>query len=454
MKGTISGAAGIGAAVSPTTRYIPGPQGERGPEGPKGDKGDAFTYSDFTEEQLAALTGPQGPKGDTGPKGDKGDAFTYADFTPEQLSGLTGPKGDKGDTGPAGPAGPKGDSGPPGPKGEAGPQGPKGDTGPQGTAGPQGPKGDPGSDASVTREAIDEALGYVPANGDDYVERHQSELEAGMLMGVNANGDVVTVEREIFICTIMGSGTEASPYACDKTVEEITAAKEAGRMVYAADSTMMYQLTLTTAVMARFEAVNGNNVYDYIMLSNGTIARINIKLENTSNKVTELSASSTNTQYPGAKCVWDAIQEIGGGGETWETIDTITLESGVVQYVLAQALTYKKVRLRIRKTYANTGSGNCWIGVYNGDGSYTRFMLDNGAIKAARADAVIDMSDFLQMEISYGNNQLTTSALLQTARTSFTSELDTDSVLRMDIAESYTEAFDGTGTMLVEGVLR
>lgn len=33
-------------------------------------KGDAFKYSDFTAEQLAALTGPEGPKG---PKGDPGE---------------------------------------------------------------------------------------------------------------------------------------------------------------------------------------------------------------------------------------------------------------------------------------------------------------------------------------------------------------------------------------------
>lgn len=48
----------------------------------KGEKGDAFTYADFTAEQLAGLKGP------------KGDAFTYADFTAEQLAGLKGPKGD------------------------------------------------------------------------------------------------------------------------------------------------------------------------------------------------------------------------------------------------------------------------------------------------------------------------------------------------------------------------
>ena len=53
-------------------------------DGNKGDKGDAFTYSDFTAEQLAAL------------KGEKGDAFTYSDFTAEQLAAL---KGEKGDTG-------------------------------------------------------------------------------------------------------------------------------------------------------------------------------------------------------------------------------------------------------------------------------------------------------------------------------------------------------------------
>ena len=58
-------------------------------KGEKGDKGD------------------KGDQGLQGPKGDKGDAFTYADFTPEQLAAL---KGEKGDTGPQGPQGPAGES--------------------------------------------------------------------------------------------------------------------------------------------------------------------------------------------------------------------------------------------------------------------------------------------------------------------------------------------------------
>lgn len=52
------------------------------PVAKKGDKGDAFTYDDFTPQQLAKL------------KGEKGDAFIYDDFTPEQIEGLKQPATD------------------------------------------------------------------------------------------------------------------------------------------------------------------------------------------------------------------------------------------------------------------------------------------------------------------------------------------------------------------------
>ena len=112
-----------------------GETGKAGPAGPQGPKGDAFTYNDFTEDQLAALKGPKGDKGEQGdvgpigpqgeqglqglqgiqgpigPQGPKGDAFTYNDFTPEQLASLKGPQGEQGIQGIQGPAGPKGDNG-------------------------------------------------------------------------------------------------------------------------------------------------------------------------------------------------------------------------------------------------------------------------------------------------------------------------------------------------------
>ena len=48
----------------------------RNDENLKGEKGDAFTYEDFTPEQLEKL------------KGNKGEPFTYEDFTEEQLRHL------------------------------------------------------------------------------------------------------------------------------------------------------------------------------------------------------------------------------------------------------------------------------------------------------------------------------------------------------------------------------
>lgn len=72
---------------------VQGEKGDVGPQGPKGDKGDSGPQGPQGE---TGATGPQGPKGDTGmqgpigEKGDKGDAFTYSDFTTEQLAALKG----------------------------------------------------------------------------------------------------------------------------------------------------------------------------------------------------------------------------------------------------------------------------------------------------------------------------------------------------------------------------
>lgn len=162
---------------------IPGKDGQQGPPGK------AFTYDDFTPEQLAALTGPEGPQGPRGPQGPqgaqgpKGDAGTGLDIlgtytSVEALqSAVTNPKqgnmynvgetapynvymwdttnggewlnqgqlqGAKGDQGPQGIQGPIGPQGEQGVQGPQGPPGPQGEQGEQGETGPQGPQGPPG----------------------------------------------------------------------------------------------------------------------------------------------------------------------------------------------------------------------------------------------------------------------------------------------------------------------
>jgi hypothetical protein len=91
-----------------------------------------ITFQDATTQTFTIYNGADGvdgapgatgPQGDPGPKGDTGDAFTYADFTPEQLAALTGPQGPQGPAGPQGETGPQGDPGPAGADGAPGPAG-------------------------------------------------------------------------------------------------------------------------------------------------------------------------------------------------------------------------------------------------------------------------------------------------------------------------------------------
>ena len=108
-----------------------GDKGETGQQGVKGDTGDTGSSgfspivnvdhstgqivittedgsSTISFDELKGDTGPQGVKGDTG---NTVDAFTFDDFTPEQLASLKGATGDTGATGSKGDKGDKGDTG-------------------------------------------------------------------------------------------------------------------------------------------------------------------------------------------------------------------------------------------------------------------------------------------------------------------------------------------------------
>lgn len=190
---------------------------------------------------------------------------------------IKGPKGDQGA---------KGDTGAQGPTGPQGPAGPRGETGAKGETGPQGPAGPAGSDASVTGESITAALGYRPANAPD-----------------------------VLLCTISGAGTSASPFTCDKTTAQIYEAAQVGKQVYVVSNGIFCSLSFTDEHMARFtkvistDTLNGMQGYATLITvqSNGKVSAKQTGLEQTSNMVNTISASSTNTQYPGAKAVWDAI---------------------------------------------------------------------------------------------------------------------------------------------------
>ena len=256
---------------------LQGPKGEKGdtgPQGEKGDKGDAFTYADFTAEQLTSLkgekgdTGPQGPKGDTGetgPKGEQGPAgldgtsYTvnglYSTLSALQSAHPTGIAGDawfvgtsdsnvvyqwdvdqsawvnigalkgpKGDTGPQGPKGDTGDTGSQGPKGD------KGDTGAQGDTGPQGPKGDTGAAGADGKSAYASAKdgGYTGTEAQfntdlAAVSGKQSKIIAsGILKGDGAGGVSAAVKGTDYAAPSIGVSVTLRASAWDSNSKSQT----------------------------------------------------------------------------------------------------------------------------------------------------------------------------------------------------------------------------------------
>lgn len=149
--------------------------------GPKGDKGDAFTYADFTAEQLAALKGEKGDTGETGPKGPQGEQGLKGD------TGATGPQGLKGDTGPQGP---KGDTGATGATGPQGPKGDKGDTGPQGPAGADGATGAPGADGKSAYQYAVES-GYTGTEAE-FAKKLASEA---LIVTITDNNGTLSADK-------------------------------------------------------------------------------------------------------------------------------------------------------------------------------------------------------------------------------------------------------------------
>ena len=178
-------------------------QGMPGKDGAQGPPGKAFTYDDFTPEQLAELTGPEGPQGPRGPQGPqgvqgpKGDAGTglnilgtYTSVEALQSAVTTPTQGDMYNVGETAPynvymwdttnggewlnqgqlQGAKGEQGPQGIQGPIGPQGEQGVQGPQGPPGPQGVPGEKGDrGAGPCRVVVGTSLAGWTAEDCDYL---------------------------------------------------------------------------------------------------------------------------------------------------------------------------------------------------------------------------------------------------------------------------------------------
>ena len=119
----------------------------------------------------------------------------------------------------------------------------------------------------------------------------------------------------VLLCTISGAGTSTSPFTCDKTTAQIYEAAQAGKQVYVVSGGIFCSLSFVSEHTARFTKVTQTDTIDGMqgsavlvtVQSDGKVSVKQTGLEQTSNKVDTISASSTVAEYPSAKAVWDAI---------------------------------------------------------------------------------------------------------------------------------------------------
>ncbi len=149
-------------------------------------------------------------------------------------------------------------------KGPKGDQGAKGDTGAKGETGAQGPKGDPGTP------------------GDTFANKAVLERITGIVTNPNAANDPTD---------ILSWQAALQAFLSLNNLKIQNPAAGIYPRVASVDSDGL----------AIWEAADKN------ALKEDVVSALGYTPEDAANKTTDLSASSTNTQYPGAKAVWDAL---------------------------------------------------------------------------------------------------------------------------------------------------
>ena len=296
----------------------PGAPGKDGTDGKTpyvGDNGNWYIGADDTGKPSRGAKGDKGEKGDKGAKGDKGDTGAQGIQGERGIQGVQGAKGDKGDTGA------KGEPGSPGAKGD------KGDTGatPNLTIG-----------SVTTLEAGQNATASMGGTAESPV------LNLGIPRG--AKGEPGEGGADAYYVKLDGDFpdyalSEATPLA------DIVAAYNDGKALFCRG----YAGGYFTIELPLFSAFSSSSVFifsgSHCVDNTGALpqnAMITITVEENgvyceyneyltqSNIVTSVSASSTNSEVPSAKCLYDELQKCNLKQATANTLGGVKADSAEV----------------------------------------------------------------------------------------------------------------------------
>lgn len=150
---------------------------------------------------------------------------------------------------------------------------------------------------------------------------------------------------------------------------------------------------------------------------------------------------------------WEAVDM--PGGEEWELIDSIPLTAGVTLYDIANFGIYRKIAISMAKPITQDGSENIFLRIYklSDDNLITiNYILNSGFFKGAYGYIELAKdAPFLRYICIYRNNNVTPGTGGAGIPTDSLDLTDLGAI-KLILPESYSQNFDGTGTMTIRGM--
>jgi hypothetical protein len=233
---------------------------------------------------------------------------------------ITGPQGEQGPQGIRGPIGPRGYHGEQGPQGPQGEKGPKGDTGATGPAGPAGvgvPTGGSTGQVLTKKSGANYDTEWKDAGGGDVSDKANIVDLASLQVG----SELEYYSSE-YVFNLGGYPASSFPIVYDNSVLTVVYAANTFLpefyVFHAKELIAIYdESTAPYWVKEGFAIYKQDIISDLDTIRSGAAAGATAvqpaaiaNMEVTTNKVTSISSSSTDTQYPSAKCVYDIVGDI------------------------------------------------------------------------------------------------------------------------------------------------
>ena len=118
------------------------------------------------------------------------------------------------------------------------------------------------------------------------------------------------------------------------TFNEILEAYNDGKYIVCSYNNNVFHINRISVDEIYFISVNGHTVYRLAVGTANNWYQSVYSPEMNTNKTKSLSSASTDTQYPSAKAVYDALQNVGGGKKEWKCVMERRMEAGERETIL------------------------------------------------------------------------------------------------------------------------